>query len=103
MEQGRCGLRGELPVAKPLLEDLIAAEGVIPNAHGHGGPIGVAVEMDIDTRLTEEGERGLKSERLGRSQRGEFFPLGFGPGTLGSEAATRHDGAALAFVAPARG
>ncbi len=53
VEQGRSRLRGELAVAEPLFEDLIAAEGVIPNMDGNGGPMGVAVEMDIDAQLAE--------------------------------------------------
>jgi hypothetical protein len=94
VEQGRCGLRGELAVAEPLLEDLVSAEGVIPDMDGDGGPVGVAVEMDIDAGFAEKtlpcpriGTWGTRS-LLGGGESGEFLALGSGPGAFGSLAAT---------------
>ena len=97
------GSAGELAVAEPLFEDLVAAEGVIPDVDGDGGPVGVAVEIDIDAGFAEEGEDVFQSEGLGGGEGGEFFALGFSPRAFGGEAAAGHDGAALAFVSPAGG
>ena len=55
VQEGRCGLRSELAVAEPFLQDLIAAKGVIPDVDGDGGPVGVAVEINIDARFAEQG------------------------------------------------
>jgi len=55
VEEGRGGFGGELAVAEPLFEDLMAAEGVVPNVDGDGGPVCVAVEVDIDAGFAEEG------------------------------------------------
>ena len=91
VQEGRRGFRGELAVAEPLLEDLIAAEGVIPDVDGHGGPVGVAVEMDIDAGFAEQGKRCLiKRERIGRLERAaSLFALGLGPWAFGGKAAAR--------------
>jgi len=43
------GFRSELAVAEPLFQDLVAAESVVPDVDGDGGPMGVAIEIDIDT------------------------------------------------------
>ena len=46
---------GVFAVAEPLLEDLVAAEGVVPDIDGNCGPMGVAAEISIDAGLTEDG------------------------------------------------
>jgi hypothetical protein len=102
VEEGRRGFRGELAVAEPLLEDLVAAQGVIPNVHGDCGPPSIAIEINVDASFTEEGERVVHGEGLGGGESGELFALGLSPGTFGGKAATGHDGAALPFVAPTR-
>jgi hypothetical protein len=65
MKEWRRRFRSELTVAEPLLEDLITAQGVIPDVDRNGGPMGVAVEVDIDAGFSEEGEGGFTGERLG--------------------------------------
>jgi hypothetical protein len=43
-------------VAEPFFEDLVAAEGVVPDVGWDGGPEGIAVQVDIDAAGAEEGE-----------------------------------------------
>ena len=44
-----------LPVAQPLLDDLIAADMVLPNALRHVRPIGDVVQVDVQCLLAEGG------------------------------------------------
>ena len=62
VEQGRGWLGGELAVAEPLLEDLVSAEGVVPNMDGNGGPVGVAVEVDFDAGFAQESQSFVGGE-----------------------------------------
>ena len=71
--------KGEFAVGEPLLEDLVAAEGVGPDIGGDGGPQGVAVEIDIDAGVAEEGEGLVEGEGFGGGEGGELFAFGFGP------------------------
>ena len=64
VEQGRCGFWGEFAVAEPLIEDLVSAEGAIPDMDGDGGPMGFAVQINIDAGFAEEGEGRIKGEGL---------------------------------------
>ncbi len=42
------GEEGGLAVAEPLLEPLVAAEGVVPDGLGHVFPAGGGVEVDVE-------------------------------------------------------
>jgi hypothetical protein len=56
--------KGEFAVAEPLFEDLVAAEGVVPDVGGNGGPEDFPVEIDINAGLSEESDGGFESEGL---------------------------------------
>ena len=98
---------GELAVAEPFFEDLIAAESVIPDVNGDGGPVGVAIEMDIDAGFAEQGERVVTGSRVrdcdAPARAASFSRSAYAPGAFGGKAATGHDGAALALVSPSGG
>ena len=56
-----------LAVAQPLLDDLLAADRVAPHVGRHASPVRDVVEVHIETRLAEEGDRllGRHAERFG--------------------------------------
>ncbi len=93
----------ELAVAEPLLEDLVAAQGVGPDVGRDTGPEGCAVEINIEAGCTEDRERFFQCERLGRGESGEPVALRRCPVADFNETAARHDRAALAAAAPACG
>ena len=45
-----------LTIGKPLLDDLVAADGVLPNAGWDVGPIGGVVEIDVAGFVAKMGE-----------------------------------------------
>ncbi len=54
-------------VRKPLLDDLVAADGVIPNAGRNVGPVGGLVEIDIAGFVTEMVEELIAGKAEGVS------------------------------------
>jgi len=52
----RATQEGRFAVGEPLLDDLIAADGVLPDADGDVGPIGGVVKIDIARFVSEMGE-----------------------------------------------
>jgi len=73
-----------LAVAEPLLDDLVAADRVAPDALRDVLPEDAVVEIDIAGRLAEEGEDG----RLAGVERVAPNPVRLLAGDLGPDAAT---------------
>jgi hypothetical protein len=100
---------GQLAIAEPFFQDLVAAEGLVPDVDGDGGPVGGVVEVDVDAAMAEERERVFEGERLrglGVDVGGELCEareFGWGPVAFAGVAATGHDGGSLACAAPAGG
>ena len=53
--QQRSAQNPAFPVGEPLLEDLVAAELVVPHVHGDVAPIGVVVQVDVEGGVAEGG------------------------------------------------
>src|SRR6266568_6678358 len=52
----RAAKERKFAVAEPLLENLITAEGVVPDVRGNGGPEGGSVEVHVHAGFPELGE-----------------------------------------------
>ena len=61
-------------IGKPLFEDLVAAELVVPNSGGNVSPKGTSVQVDVEGRLTKH-QCGI-TEMLGSGEpSGATFPV----------------------------
>ena len=80
------------PVRKPLLEDLVAAQPVVPNVCGDVAPVGPVVQVDVESRVAQGVYRIAQSGAL----------VG-GVEAFHDPSLARHDSVAGAEVSPACG
>ena len=96
----RAAEKGLVAVGEPLLDDLIAADGVMPDSNGNIRPVGDVVEVDIAGVFAEMFESVFLGEAESAGTVENCFALGLGVITFQEFAFARHGDAAFAGVAP---
>ena len=70
----RAAQDGALAVGEPFLEDLVAAEAVVPDGGGDVAPEGVGVELDFEGGLAEGGASPMAARSSGVKRRSTKRP-----------------------------
>ena len=95
--------KGLFAVGEPFFDDLIAADGVVPDFQRNVGPVGEFVEIDVAGGFAELGESYFFGEAQGSYAGFDGFEFGFGIGAFDQFASAGHGDAALAGMSPSCG